>query len=209
MATKNRLNKLFAVAKNRQPGFVVVLEDIHDPHNAAAILRTCEGFGIQEVYYIFNSHDSIPARGGQAYARKPNYNPAKIGKVTSSSANKWLTFKIFRSTKECLRELRKKGYETVATILDKNAENLYEADLTSKKIALLVGNEHAGLSAEALAKADRKLYVPMRGFVQSFNVSVTAAIFLFEIARQRRARGGFKLSAKEAQKILREYKKKT
>lgn len=194
MPTKNRLQKLKIVASNRQPGFIVVLENIHDPHNAAAILRTCEGFGIQEVYFIFDKQKS--------------YNPAKVGKVSSSSANKWLSFKIFRSIKECLRELKKKGYETVATILDKDAENLYEADLTSKKIALLVGNEHAGLSAEALAKAERKLYIPMKGFVQSFNVSVTAAIFLFEIARQRRARGGFKLSAKEAQKILCEYKKK-
>jgi tRNA (guanosine-2'-O-)-methyltransferase len=195
MLSKARLQRLKRVAQNRQSGLVLVLEDIHDPHNAAAILRTCEGLGIQDVYVIFE--------------QEKRYNMRRVGKVSSSSANKWLTFHIFTSTKECFKELKKKGYVTVLTILDKKSENLYETDLTDKKLALVVGNEHRGVSAQAIKLADRKLYLPMAGFVQSFNVSVTAAIFLYEIVRQRMAsKNTVRLSKKESARLLADFKKR-
>ncbi len=196
MLSEKRLKKLRTVAEHRQSGLVLVLEDIHDPHNAAAMLRTAEGLGIQEVYVIFD--------------KEKRYNPRRVGKVSSSSANKWLTFHIFTSTKECFKELKKKGYKIAVTILDSQAENLYTKDLAAQKMALVMGNEHRGVSPEAATLANYKLYLPMAGFVQSFNVSVTAAIFLYEIVRQRIAQGAnkFQLSKKEATKLLADFKKR-
>jgi tRNA (guanosine-2'-O-)-methyltransferase len=184
MISEKRLNKIKTVAARRQSGLAVVLEDIHDPHNAAAVLRTCDAFGIQDVYFIFQ--------------QEKYYNPKKIGKSSSSSANKWLTFHIYRSTKECLKDLKKQGYKIYATILDEKAENLYKIKFSEKKIAILLGNEHRGLTLPAAELADKKIYIPMQGMVQSLNLSVTAAIMIFEASRQRRKN---RLSA-EAQKNL-------
>lgn len=159
------------VVSKRQKGITVVLEDLHDPHNAAAVLRSCEGFGVQEVYFIFENQEE--------------FNPRKIGKLSSGSANKWLDFRMYHSTEECITELHKKGYTVYATTLDDKAKSLYEADLREEKIALLFGNEHSGISEKASELSDYTMYIPMRGFVQSFNVSVTVSIFLFELTRQR------------------------
>ena len=147
------------------------MEDIYDPHNAAAVLRTCEAFGFQKVFFIFE--------------KQKKFNPKRIGKTTSASANKWLDFQVFPSTSACLRQLKKAGFHTYATVLDPDAQPLYQTSFPSKKIALLFGNEHAGLSKTAVSLADHKLYLPMQGFVQSLNLSVTAAICLYELTRQR------------------------
>lgn len=171
MPTHERIRRLRSVAANRQSGFIVVLEDIHDPHNAAAVLRTCDAFGVQNVYFIFEQGEP--------------FNPRRVGKATSSSANKWLTFTVSNSTKKTLQSLKKQGYEIVATVANAKAKNIFSAKLTSKKIAVLIGNEHRGLSDQAIALADTLLTIPMLGMVQSLNLSVTAAILTFEITRQR------------------------
>ncbi len=195
MISEKRLKRFRTVAANRQSGLAIVLEDIHDPHNAAAILRTCDGLGVQDVYVIFEQ---------EAF-----YNIKKIGKVSSSSANKWLTFHIYRSAKECFRDLKKQKYQICATILDPKAKNLLTTNLTAKKLALVVGNEHRGISPTAVKSADTLLYFPMRGFVESFNVSVSAAVFLYEIIRQRMKHSAkSKLNAKEAKKLFTEFKKR-
>ena len=197
MISKKRLQRFQNVARNRQSGLALVLEDIHDPHNAAAMLRTCDGLGIQDVYFIFEQENF--------------YNPRKIGKVTSSSANKWITFHLYRSAKECFRDLKKSGYEICSTILDSQAEDASRADLTAKKIALVVGNEHRGISETAKKMSSRLLYLPMQGFVESFNVSVTAALFLYEIIRQRTASASPKKylpSQREQQKLLADFKRR-
>lgn len=204
MLSTKRLNRFKEVIANRQAGLVLVLEDIHDPHNAAAILRTCDGLGIQEVYYIFNSHDPIRGTG------KPNYNPKKVGKVTSSSANKWLNFHIFNSTKDCLKELKKQKYQVYATILNKDAIDATSCAFNDSRMALVVGNEHRGISPEMIAGADKLIYLPMKGFVESFNVSVSAGLFLYEIVRQRMQadKKEYHLSAKEQAKLLADFKKR-
>lgn len=155
----------------RQRGFVVVLEDIHDPHNSAAILRTCDAMGIQNVWYIFENEEA--------------YNPKKVGKATSSSANKWLDFQIFTSTRECMDTLKKAGYHIIVSALTDESVSLEEYNFAQEKIALFVGNEHRGVSEEALNRADTVIKIPMLGFVQSLNVSVATAIILWEITRQR------------------------
>jgi tRNA (guanosine-2'-O-)-methyltransferase len=187
---EERKLKLESVARQRQAGFIVVLEDIHDPHNAAAIMRTCDAFGVQDVWFIFNKE-------------KP-YNPRRVGKSSSSSANKWLTFRKFSSAKECVAALKRLKYESVGTVLHDKAEDFTKAELTSKKLALWVGNEHAGLSPEAVQACDRLLYLPMRGFVESFNVSVMTAICIYEITRQR-AGGKYQRSARDVAALVKDF----
>lgn len=171
MVSEKREKKVKQVVAQRQRGIVVVLEDIHDPHNAEAIFRTCDALGVQEVYLIFE--------------KQTPWNPQRVGKQSSSSANKWLTFHSFRSTEACMTELKKQGYMIVATTLQENAVSLPKASLHQKKLALMVGNEHNGLSTYAHTNADLNVRLPMAGMVESLNVSVATALFLYEIVRQR------------------------
>ena len=190
MAEEDRLKKIGEVVDRRQEG-VVVLEDIHDPHNAAAVWRSCDAFGFQKVYLIFN--------------QEKVFNPKKIGKASSSSANKWLDFKIFKSAEECLKQLKVEGYKVYATVLDKEAKEIYGVSFENKKIAIMLGNEHRGLSAEAIKMADEKVYIPMKGMVQSLNLSVTAAIMLFEVTRQRKDKGDFKFEGDEKEELIKKW----
>lgn len=190
---KKRLAKIKQVVENRQSGLVVVLEDVHDPHNAAAILRSCDAFGVQEVYFCFNKVEP--------------YNPRKVGKVSSSSANKWLDFEIFDSVEKCLKKLKKDGYFVVATVLAEDSKNIFKTKFNQEKLAVLVGTEHSGLSEKAIELADQKVIIPMVGMVQSFNVSVSAALCLFEITRQRfKSKKDFSLSRKDQLKLIKDFK---
>jgi tRNA (guanosine-2'-O-)-methyltransferase len=183
-----RVEKIKRVISSRQRDLIVVLEDVHDPHNAAAVLRTAEAFGVPAVYFIFE--------------QEKYYNPKRVGKSSSASANKWLEFKVFRSTEQCLYALKKLGYTIFATTVASGADSIFKCRFRGK-VALLFGNEHRGLSQQALSYSDRQLTIPMRGMVQSLNLSVTAAICIYELTRQRQASGKkFTLSAR-AQKQLR------
>ncbi|MBI5018734.1 RNA methyltransferase [Candidatus Gottesmanbacteria bacterium] len=186
---ERRISRITKVVENRQRDIVVVLEDIHDPHNAAAILRTCDAMGIQHVWYIFE--------------KEKRYNPKRIGKATSSSANKWLDFALFDTTRECIDVLKKDGYTIMVTALTDNAVSLLGKKFDEEKIAVIVGNEHSGVSEAALTAADTVLQIPMLGFVQSLNVSVAAAMVLWEITRQRN--GKYTLRPKEKQKLLDDF----
>lgn len=194
---ETREEKIKRVIDNRQEG-IIVLEDIHDPHNAAAVWRTADAFGFQKIYLIFE--------------KEKEFDPNFIGKKSSSSANKWLNFKIFKSTRECFEELKKEGFKTYATVLDKEAKGLTEINLKEKKIAMVFGNEHRGLSEEAVKLADEKIYIPMKGMVQSLNLSVTAAIVMFEANRQRKIspspsskKRDFKLQKEEKEVLEKEW----
>ncbi len=169
----SRQDKIKNVISGRQEG-VVVFEDIHDPHNAAAVLRTCDGFGFQKAYYVFE--------------QEKKYNPKKVGKASSTSANKWLTIDTFNSTKSCFEKLKSDGFTIYVTSLTtlKSPTNVY-ADLPTlgPKIAVVFGNEFRGVSEYATQNADFHLYIPMRGFVQSFNISVCAGLVLGELTRKR------------------------
>ncbi len=187
-----RAKRIREVVGRRQSGFTIVLEDIHDPHNAEAILRTCDAFGIHSVHFIFE--------------KEKYYNPKRVGKSTSSSANKWLDFTIHRSTRDCISVLHNDGYVIAATTVDSNTESLFDATFSEQKIAIVVGNEHSGISDDMLASADRKIAIPMHGMVQSLNVSVTAAIILFEITRQRaQSSADYLLSDDQQQKIIKSF----
>jgi tRNA (guanosine-2'-O-)-methyltransferase len=166
-----RTDRMEKTLTARQPGLVLVVENIHDPHNIGAILRSCDAVGVMRVmmvYYI----ESLP----------------EIGKTSASGAAKWLNFERFRSVNSCYEELRKEGFQILATKIDRNAKELYAYDLT-KPTAIVMGNEHRGISKEAAEGADGLMYIPMRGMVESVNVSVASAICLFEAMRQREAAG--------------------
>lgn len=162
--------KIEKVRDQRHLG-IIVLEDIHDPHNAAAVWRSADAFGFGKIYIIFD--------------QEKVFNPKKVGKASSSSANKWLDFEIFKSTEECYKKLKKDGYKIYATILDDKAKNLEILNFKFKKIAIVLGNEHRGISKYAADNADEKVYIPMMGMVQSLNLSVTAGIMMWEYQRQK------------------------
>ena len=174
MPTNDRINKLRRVANARQAGLTVVIEDVFDPHNLGAISRSCDAFGIQQINVIFETH--------------PEFDPKEVGKNSSTATNKWLEYRIHRSTETALRALKGEGWELVAAALDPDAESIFEADLCQSQIALLFGNEKTGLSSTALSLADRQVTIPMRGIAQSMNVSVSAALCIYEVTRQRMSR---------------------
>ncbi len=191
--TQRRQERIRTVVSQRQRDLIVVLEDLHDPHNAEAIFRSCDAFGVQQVWLIFDQE-------------KP-FSPKKIGKASSASANKWLDFTIFSSTKTALTKLKRAGFELLATVIDARGESIFQAQLTQEeKLALLVGNEYRGLSPVAQELADRLITIPMRGMVQSLNVSVATAIFLFEITRQRGKTGkNWSLSPEDQVKLVADF----
>lgn len=188
---QKRLDKITTVVENRRNDIVVILEDIHDPHNAAAILRTCDALGIQKVYFIFEKE-------------KP-YNPKRVGKASSSSANKWLDFTIFDSVLSCFKTLKQEGYTIIATALTEQSESLATAKFPEGKIALLVGNEHSGLSETAIKHSDRVIMIPMKGFVQSLNVSVSTAIVLWDLVSKRTTQ---KLSENTQKNLIEDFSKR-
>ncbi len=177
----------------KQPDLTVVLENIHDPHNVSAILRSCDAVGVREVQLLYTI-DSFP----------------DIGKKSSASAKKWIERRKHRSVDECYGFLRKQGFTVYATRIADKCSSLYALDLT-KKIALVFGNENRGVSDEAAEKADGIFQIPMLGMIQSLNVSVACAVTLFEALRQRQSCGQYdssKLSDEELNQLIKEWTEK-
>lgn len=174
--TEKRLEKITRVIKSRQHSLTVVMENIHDPHNVSAIFRTCDAVGIPKVNLIYN-YESFP----------------RIGKKSSASAFKWVEKDKYKSVENCYTELKKKGFKIFASSLSGKSKSLYELDLTGK-IAVVVGNEHRGVSEEAANMADEIFLIPQFGMVQSLNVSVATAVIVYEAMRQRLIKGMYKKS---------------
>lgn len=169
--SEKRTQKIISVVSSRQKSLRVVLENIHDPHNVSAIFRTCDAVGVQKVsllYYV----EKFP----------------KIGRKSSGSAFKWVEKDKYKDVKTCYDDLKEEGFSIYASTLDENSVSFYELDLT-KKVAIVMGNEHRGISEDAANLADKKFFIPMLGMVQSLNVSVATAVILYEALRQRRDKG--------------------
>jgi tRNA (guanosine-2'-O-)-methyltransferase len=167
-----RKARIDAVVAHRTRTLTVVMEAFCDPQNVNAVLRTCEAFGVQALHAVEGPM--------KPYARN---------KKISQNADKWLDVRRWRSTRECLEHLRGEGFAIYATHLDDRARPLGELSFGGN-VALVFGNEHRGVSAEALALADASYAIPMRGFVQSLNVSVAAAISLAQAVERREAERG-------------------
>ncbi len=162
-----RTNKIERALTHRQPTLTVVLENIHDPHNVSAILRSCDAVGIMSVRLLYTI-ESFP----------------DVANAASSSAHKWLDVVRYSSTKSCFDMLHSEGFRVYATRIAPQARSIYDLDMTAPT-AIILGNEHRGVSDESTTMADETIYIPMMGMVESLNVSVAAAVTLFEAERQR------------------------
>ena len=172
--TPERSNKLISVLKKRQPDLTVVLENVFDPHNISAVMRTCDAVGVQEVYIL---NTKIPRH-------------KKWGARSSSSAAKWLTVHQFEDAAACFNALRNSYKKILTTHLSVDAKPLYALDLT-QPTALVFGNEHSGVSEEMLAYADGNFIIPQAGIIQSLNISVACAVTLYEAFRQKQNAGHY------------------
>ncbi|MDB5248139.1 MAG: methyltransferase [Segetibacter sp.] len=173
--TPERRERLLSVLNKRQNNITVVLENVFDPHNETAVMRTCDSIGIQDIYIINN--------------RKP---PRKQwGFRSGSGAKKWLTIHEFTNPEVCFNELRDKYSRILTTHLGADSVGLYDIDFT-ESIALVFGNERFGVSDEARALADGNFVIPQCGIIQSLNISVACAITVYEAYRQKELAGHYK-----------------
>lgn len=169
--TPERQRRMREVLLQRQNDLTLVLANIHDPHNVSAIYRSCDAFGVACVHLYYTS-TAFPA----------------LGKKSSASARKWVESRRHADIERMFTELHASNMNVLATTFSKNASPLWEVDLTGPT-AIVLGNEHAGVEAELVERADGELYIPMRGMIQSLNVSVAAAVILAEASRQRSGKG--------------------
>ena len=166
--TPERKEKLLRVLSKRQNNLTVVLENVFDPHNETAVMRTCDSVGIQDIFIINN--------------RKP---PKRAwGFRSGGSAKKWMTIHQYTNAEECIKELRSRYSKILTTHLGSDSVGLYDIDFT-ESIALVFGNERFGVSEEVRALADGNFVIPQIGIIQSLNISVACAVTIYEAYRQK------------------------
>lgn len=168
--TSHKKQLMEQVLNQRTRFFTVVLEDIYKPHNASAVLRTCDCFGIQDVHII---------------EKTTQY---KVNPYVTRGASDWVTIhKYFEpegsAVRSCFDNLRQNGYKVFATSPSQDSISIHDLP-ADEKIALVFGNEHEGVSEEVKSKADGLVHIPMLGFTESFNISVSASIFLFNLVNK-------------------------
>lgn len=171
-ATDERINTLSKVLIKRTKELTVILENINDPHNLSACLRSCDSVGIKEVSLIYHSGQPFP----------------KLGKKSSGSAKKWVDTTRYDDVEQCFDKIRSEGKKIYTTHMSKEAVSLYDLDL-SEPCALMFGNEHSGVSEKAVELADANFLIPQIGMIQSLNISVACAVSVYEAFRQRKAKG--------------------
>jgi len=172
--TPERYNRLSSVLNKRQPDLTVVLENVFDPHNVSAVMRTCDAVGIQDVYILNNR--IAPHK--------------KWGYRSSSTAAEWLTIHQFTNVDECFSELRKRYKKIYATHLSDDAISLHQIDLT-ESVAMVFGNETFGVSEEIRNHVDGSFIIPQVGIIKSLNISVACAVTLYEAYRQKKIAGHY------------------
>ena len=171
--TPEREAKIRRVIGLRQKDLTLVLANIHDPHNVSAIYRSCDAFGVPCVH-LYYSDTAFPV----------------LGAKSSASARKWVRTVRHKDMDSLIATLRGEGMKLYATSCTPEARALGELDLTLPT-AVIMGNEHRGVDPEFARHVDGEVYIPMYGMIQSFNVSVAAAVLLAEASRQRRAAGKY------------------
>lgn len=177
--TENRKEGFLRVLKNRTKHFTIAMEDVYQLHNTSAVMRSCEVFGIQELNVI-----------EQKFGKS-------IDKEIAMGAEKWVDIKRFSSIQDCITTLKQKGYQIIATTPHNNSCMLHEFDI-SKPSALFFGTERDGLSDEVMQQADGFLKIPMVGYTESLNISVSAAIIIQDVTnRLRQSDVDWKLSDDE------------
>lgn len=187
--TAPRLEKMNRVLNFRTRYLTVVLEDIYQPHNASAVLRSCDGFGIQDVHII------------------ENRNSYRVNPGVELGTSQWLSLHRYNSgeqnTFEAVRRLQNEGYRIVATSPHADDTDLEDFDLSRGKTALFFGNELDGLSPALLEQADEYMKIPMFGFVESFNISVSCALTLHHLVHKlHTGEGDWRLGSSEREELL-------
>jgi tRNA (guanosine-2'-O-)-methyltransferase len=167
-----RKARIDEVVAGRTRTLTVVMEAFCDPQNVNAVLRTCDAFGVQEIHVV-----------------EGPMKPYDRNKKISQNADKWLDVVRWRSSADCLRHLRDRGFAIYVTHIGSGSRRLGELPFAGR-VALVFGNESRGVSGEALAHADARYAIPMRGFSQSLNVSVAAAVSLAQAVERREAERG-------------------
>ena len=186
-----RLKRFDELIQFRTRHITVVLEDIYQTHNASAVLRSCDCFGVQDVHIIENKN-------------KYELNPdVELG------SHKWLTLRNYNkkenNTLDCIRSLKKNGYNIIATTPHKNDCSIHELDIT-RRTAIVFGTELKGITDAVGEEADGFVKIPMYGFTESFNISVSAAICLYELTtRMRNSDLHWELSPEEKLSIKLEW----
>jgi len=168
--TPERLAVIRASLDRRQPDLTVIMENVRKPHNLAAVARTLEAVGGLHIHAITE------------LAR------IRLSQMSAGGIRKWVRVSLHKDTPSGLSELKQQGFQIIATALNDSATDYREIDYT-KPTAILVGEELEGISQQALEMADRSIVIPMKGMVQSLNVSVASALVLYEALRQRDAAG--------------------
>lgn len=195
--SENRNDLFQKIIQYRTRYITVALEDIYQSQNASAVLRTCDCFGIQDVHIIENE------------------NTYDINPDVALGSNQWLNLHKYnnkeQNTSDAVRALKKQGYRIVATTPHTNDVEINELDLSRGKIALMFGTELRGLSQTALDMADEFVKIPMYGFTESFNISVSAAIILSTLTNKlhQNRELNWQLSEIEKENILVEWYKNT
>lgn len=189
--TPERHQRLTSVLNKRQGDITVVLENVFDPHNISAVMRTCDAVGVQDIYIL---NTKIPRH-------------KKWGAKSSSSAAKWLTIHQFENAEKCFSSLRKRYSTILTTHLSSDAISLHSIDFTTN-IALVFGNEHSGVSDEIRALADGNFIIPQVGIIRSLNISVACAVTLYEAYRQKSNAGHYNqpgLDSVRYEELLKEW----
>ena len=189
---KERQEKFKKVLNERTKYITVVLEDIHHPHNASAVIRSCDCFGIQDAHIIENKYEY-------------DINPFVV-----KGASKWINIKKYNKEKNntlnCINKLKEDGYRIIATSPHASDKDLGDLDLSAGKVALVFGTEETGISNIVKENADEFIKIPMVGFTESFNISVCAAICLNELSNKARKEGiNFKLTEEEKAHLTMEW----
>jgi len=175
--TPERKARMQSAIANRQTDLAVVMENIGDVHNIAAVMRTCDAVGVQDIY-VLNTDELIADIQEKAFR-------------SSRSANRWVTVHQYENLEECVRALKAKYQKIYCTHLSTDAKSLYELDFTQDAVALVFGNEQKGVSAEMLQYCDGNFIIPQVGMIKSLNISVACAVTLYEAFRQKNAAGQY------------------
>lgn len=183
MISDRRRQRIHDVLARRQPDLSLVLNNIHDPHNVSAILRSCDAFGVLGVH-LYYTDTAFPA----------------LGRKSSASARKWVEVTRHDSTFSLAQSMRQNGLTLVSTGFSEKSVPLSDWDFI-KPTAVMLGNEHRGLDEELSSLCQAELTIPMMGMVQSLNVSVAAAVILHEALRQRQLAGMYDASRIEPQRF--------
>ena len=193
LLTDERKERIQNVLARRQKDLTLVINNVHDPHNVAAIMRSCDAFGVFGIH-LYYTKESFPS----------------VGKRSSASARKWITTQRHQDAGEMIGSLRAQGYQCLGTGFSKTAKPLHHWDMT-KPTAIVLGNEHRGMDPDIKIHVPDEIYIPMMGMVQSLNVSVAAATILYEAWRQREAAGMYdtpSFSEEERNELLTQWSSK-